>query len=635
MPHVRLLAWASEVGLAMSTRLVRGMAGIGAVSLVMAAIAAGGTAAARTTTTGTVSAGATAQRMTLARVGVRNATWEAAHQHSITASAANERFLLLPDRHPAGGAGAAPRAAAPPDRAMQRAGSDGVAPGTSSGFVGITGAVQAGTNGAFDLEPPDQGLCSNGTAVGEAVNAAYAVYTTSGRQLLPPVALSALFGQISETAGSFIFDPRCYYDKQTNRWFVIAASIPYFFSAHRHATHSYELIAVSQTGDPAGNYTTFAIETTDASDPGCPCYGDYPELGADAHGIYLTTDEFSIYKSNYNGSQIYAISKPGLAAAADGTGPVPVVVHLRGLPSPFPGETVGDTYVVSPASTPGDGSYDLANHGTEFFTMSDAFHAAASALAVYSLTNTGSLATPAPALSLRDTLVPTQGYTFPPTGLAVRQRPYTSTSQVPLAVYVGRQTGSLPPEGVLQADFDAAMQTTYTGGSLYTELTTALSSAYSSTYQANVGRTASEWFRLSASATASGVSAAVAGQGKVAVSGQSLLYPVLTVNGSGRGDMVFTLAGRSYYPSAAYVPFNGTSTGSTVFLARAGAGPEDGFTCYAYYVGAGYGGCRWGDYSAAVAVGSKVWMATEFIPSPSYRDFLTNWGTFVFSATVG
>jgi hypothetical protein len=42
----------------------------------------------------------------------------------------------------------------------------------------------------------------------------------------------------------------------------------------------------------------------------------------------------------------------------------------------------------------------------------------------------------------------------------------------------------------------------------------------------------------------------------------------------------------------------------------------------------GYAG-RWGDYSAAVAVGDDaIWIATEYI-GPKKRDKYTNWGTFI------
>ena len=496
----------------------------------------------------------------------------------------------------------------------------------STGFSGITGSQQAAANGAYDLEPPDQALCSNGTYVVEAVNNAYAVYSPSGSPVLGPIATTALFGIPPEQpngAGSFVSDPRCFYDSATNRWFVVELSIPNFFAPHQHASKSYELIAVSQTADPTGAFTTFSIDTTDQSDAGCPCFGDYPMLGVDANGIYLTTNEFPIYKSGFNGVQLYAMSKQGLVAATDGTASAPTVVHFGALASPFPAEGVGETYHLSPALTPSDGSYDTANGGTELFTMSDAFPVSSDLLSVYSLTNTSSLATASPALTLSSKLVTLgQYYQFPETGLAVPQKAAKSSSQTPLLNYVESQTGTTVPAGVLQADFDAVEETTYANGELFTELSNASSPTSS------VGTTSAEWFVISATG-------ALLNEGNLAVSGQSLLYPDLVVNGSGVGDMVFTLTGSSYYPSAAYVPFGSSGPSGKVTVAGAGSGPEDGFTCYAYFVGANYGGCRWGDFSGGVAVGSKVWMATEYIPPASTRDFLTNWGTFVFQAPAG
>jgi len=92
--------------------------------------------------------------------------------------------------------------------------------------------------------------------------------------------------------------------------------------------------------------------------------------------------------------------------------------------------------------------------------------------------------------------------------------------------------------------------------------------------------------------------------------------------------MVFTLTGPDYFPSAAYIPITLSSgvAASGIRLAAAGTKPDDGFTCYP--IGLGPPG-RWGDYSAAVAVGDDaVWIATEYI-GPKKRDKYTNWGTFI------
>jgi hypothetical protein len=61
-----------------------------------------------------------------------------------------------------------------------------------------------------------------------------------------------------------------------------------------------------------------------------------------------------------------------------------------------------------------------------------------------------------------------------------------------------------------------------------------------------------------------------------------------------------------------------------------GANPEDGATCYAAFFGdAADRGCRWGDYSAAVAEDAHhIVMATELIADVPRSD-LMNWDTLV------
>jgi hypothetical protein len=58
--------------------------------------------------------------------------------------------------------------------------------------------------------------------------------------------------------------------------------------------------------------------------------------------------------------------------------------------------------------------------------------------------------------------------------------------------------------------------------------------------------------------------------------------------------------------------------------------PEDGETCYVAVIGpSAKDGCRWGDYSAAVASdATHVVLGTEFIPNTP-RSSVMNWGTLV------
>jgi hypothetical protein len=101
------------------------------------------------------------------------------------------------------------------------------------------------------------------------------------------------------------------------------------------------------------------------------------------------------------------------------------------------------------------------------------------------------------------------------------------------------------------------------------------------------------------------------------------LRPSVSVNPQGRGAIGFSLVGPDYYPSAAFVPIDASSTGPAIVVASPGALPEDGFTGYQT------GLARWGDYSTAVAGGDgSIWVATEYIPDGP-RTTLANWGTFV------
>jgi hypothetical protein len=69
--------------------------------------------------------------------------------------------------------------------------------------------------------------------------------------------------------------------------------------------------------------------------------------------------------------------------------------------------------------------------------------------------------------------------------------------------------------------------------------------------------------------------------------------------------------GNDFYPSAGYATYDGSSFGD-VHIARAGLGPDDGFTGYKALVG-DPPRTRWGDYGAAVTDGNSFWIASEYV----------------------
>ena len=119
-------------------------------------------------------------------------------------------------------------------------------------------------------------------------------------------------------------DPSCIYDAQTQRFFVVVLTLDPqvpgpcqgVFSCVNHLD-----LAVSQTSNPTGSWNIYQIDVTDDGSPGntggpCPCLGDYPHIGADANGIYLTTNAYPWGPGDFDGAQIYALSKAQLAAGA-------------------------------------------------------------------------------------------------------------------------------------------------------------------------------------------------------------------------------------------------------------------------------------------------------------------------------
>ena len=467
-----------------------------------------------------------------------------------------------------------------------------------AGFSAMGGVQQAGAKNGVDLEPPDQGLCAGNGYVMEFVNNALAVYNRGGAQLLAPINSAALFQQ---PAGTFMSDPRCYFDAPTKHWFYQEFDLATLNSSGQVVTPSTQFLAVSTTADPTGTYVIYSFPTTDTSTTGCPCFGDYDELGADNNGIYITTDEFGVASGAYNGVIVYAVSKETLELPP-GTVPLPPVFGYRLTSDPF-----GQPYIVAPTSTP-PGAKFAPN--TEYFVESNGDALNDHRLVVYALNDTSVLATP--------------GVRIPPTlyRTMVFSEPYTQPN--PAAQKTGRRPLGIAvqgPLGVLQADFDAEMEPTYVNGQVYAQLDTATTS----------GSNAVDWFIIAPTLSGTTLTATMAHEGVVAVKGTSLLYPYTAVNSSGVGYLLFSLSGASNYPSPGYISYNIDGPTGSVIVASPGAVPEDGFTCYAAFVGPTYGGCRWGDYSQGVVMGQRVFMSTEMVPS-GFRDTYTNWGTYIWSA---
>src|SRR5690242_5446900 len=207
----------------------------------------------------------------------------------------------------------------------------------------------AGGNMPAATDPPDQGLCVGSDGSGhlrvlEVVNSALRVFTETGQPVTPPVATNLFFGYPPRiirtpvfTEGPAIDDPACLYDAATGRWFLDTLTQDIFpqddVDGFLHFTGANRIdLAVSNTSDPTGEWTHYQIPLQDDGTEGTPnhhcsaggyslppfvlnptaCVGDYPHIGADAYGIYITTNEYSYFGPEFRGTQIYALPKAGL-----------------------------------------------------------------------------------------------------------------------------------------------------------------------------------------------------------------------------------------------------------------------------------------------------------------------------------
>jgi len=327
------------------------------------------------------------------------------------------------------------------------------------------------------------------------------------------------------------------------------------------------------------------------------------------------------------GAQIYALQKSALAAGAATVPMVQFDTRSSGVGG-HPGFTVW------PAQSPNPGQFNSANGGTEYFLSSDAADEAqcdsgavctpgtrtSTNLLVWSLTNTASLNSASPALSLGTKVLTVGQYGVPPRA----QQPGSgtlATTDTPQGFCINDTTTPTiagigcwkllfnPPapahdEVISRPDAnDSRMQQVmWANGKLWGALDTALNP------DGGPQRAGIAWYVVNPNA------GKIVNQGYLGATGYDFTYPAIGVTASGRGVMAFTAMGNTLNPSAAYAPIDALAgVGDwNVVPGGAGAAQDDGFTSYKAQVG-NPPRTRWGDYGAASVDGDAVWIASEYI----------------------
>ena len=348
-------------------------------------------------------------------------------------------------------------------------------------------------------------------------------------------------------------------------------------------------LAVSNTGDPTGLWTIYHVPaqndgtdgtpnhgcTLDGTLPG-PCFQDYPHIGGDRNGVYVTTNEYDLFGPSYNAAQVFAFSKAQLAAH-------PASINLTLVQNLNVDGSPG--FTVWPATSPA-GQYSSEANGTEYLLSTIAGDGSetgnptgtARRIGMWAITNTASLNTATPALGITSRLTNSETYVFPPKS---DQKP----GDIPLGECVNDTTTPTifgpgcwqllfvdePAHNEVESTPDSndtrMQQTWYVNGTIWGATDTAV--WVDGQLKAGIA-----WFAVTPKINGAGkIEGKITKQGYLALARNNLTYPAIAMTPSGQGVIAFTVMGQDFYPSAGYARIDAAGNVGAIHIAAAGLGP--------------------------------------------------------------
>jgi hypothetical protein len=149
-----------------------------------------------------------------------------------------------------------------------------------------------------DVYPPDTDGDVGPDHYFQMINLSFQIFDKEGNSLYGPADNRTLWsGFIGPWTGTNDGDPIVIYDEEADRW--VASQ----FAIHTQDGTFWELVAVSETGDPTGGYFRYAFEF--------PAFNDYPKLGVWPDGYYFS---FNMFGSDYFRGAVCSLERDAMLA---------------------------------------------------------------------------------------------------------------------------------------------------------------------------------------------------------------------------------------------------------------------------------------------------------------------------------
>jgi hypothetical protein len=167
---------------------------------------------------------------------------------------------------------------------------------------------------ATGWNPPDPSLAVGPGHVVVTVNSSVAWYTKAGvQQFNAPLGSQGNPGFFEPVGGStFCFDPKVVYDHFAQRFVVLALEV------YTASNQAYVTIAISDDSDPNGTWYKYRTDcVTNIS--GLLYWWDYPGLGYDQNGWYVTSNLFPMASGSYGGCGFRIFNKTPMLTGGTAT----------------------------------------------------------------------------------------------------------------------------------------------------------------------------------------------------------------------------------------------------------------------------------------------------------------------------